>query len=117
MKVEIKNWLGVVVLLCLGFIVGRMTILPDVKAEPQEASVGRYQLVIGEYKIPCVSMREDGTTGKGGVNTIKTLFRMDTVTGDIDHLVGMGIKDFPDGTQIQEHKWASITSDVSTKTK
>jgi hypothetical protein len=74
MKVEIKNCLGVVILLCLGFILGRITVSLDVKANPQESRVGKYQLVAGTYtnEFP------------GEEEKIETVFRINTETGEVE---------------------------------
>ncbi len=73
MRIEIKNWLGVVLLLCVGFILGKVTVLPDVNASPEESGVGRYQLVAGT--------RTNELTGE----RIQTVFRVDTKTGDVEY--------------------------------
>ena len=71
MRLEIKNWLGVVVLLCLGFTLGRVTVLSGVNAKPQESEIGRYQLVAGT-----------NTNSETGEKT-ETVFRIDTKTGEV----------------------------------
>ena len=72
MKIEIKNWLSVVVLLCLGFILGRVTLPPNVKAEPQQSEIGRYQLVAGTQTNEATDQRT------------QTVFRIDTQTGKVE---------------------------------
>ncbi|MGB8658267.1 MAG: hypothetical protein WCE90_10870 [Candidatus Zixiibacteriota bacterium] len=74
MKVEIKNWLGVVVLLCLGFILGKITVSRDVKANPQESTVGRYQLTAGTIQ----------SWGSKDAHTTSSIFRIDTQTGMVE---------------------------------
>jgi hypothetical protein len=72
MKVEVKNWLGVVILLGLGFVLDNMIDLFHTKANSQGLTVGRYQLVAGTYK--------------NGYNDekIPAVFRIDTVTGVVE---------------------------------
>jgi hypothetical protein len=86
MKIEIKNWLGVVILLCLGFVLGKVTVLPDVNANPQKSEVGRYQLAVGEIEITSWVLEglEEGEDTGSMTNRYKTFLRIDTMTGDVD---------------------------------
>lgn len=96
MNVEIKNWLGVVVLLCLGFILGKITASPGVNATPQESQVGRYQLVVGEFNWR--QHEVDKTSGLDTMTTVhdKRLVRIDTVTGEVEYYAAYEIVWAPD---------------------
>ncbi|NIN00177.1 MAG: hypothetical protein GTO24_19500 [candidate division Zixibacteria bacterium] len=74
MKVEIRNWVGVVVLVCLGFILGRASVFSDVNANPQSLEIGRYQLLAGTFT------NEFGDAPE----RLSTIFRIDTVTGKVE---------------------------------
>jgi hypothetical protein len=112
MKVEIKNWLGVVVLLCLGFILGRTTVIPGVNAEPQMSGIGRYQLIAGEYEVTSLSVKQgDSTAATESEEKKKTLFRIDTVTGDVDVFDGSMTFFTPDGIAVR-YSWLNMTADT-----
>jgi hypothetical protein len=86
MKVEIRNWIVVIILLCLGFIVGRITITPNVNANPQETGVGRYQMQVGDIDAPILFFNAKGVVDTTwDLRTGRTLFRINTVTGDVDY--------------------------------
>jgi len=111
MKVEIKNWLGVMVLVCLGFILGKVPIDPDVTASPQKSEIGRYQLVVGEIEVAyhSVDMYDTSNTKDSTEFTRdKTLFRIDTMTGEVDRYDGVYSVATRDSL-FQVYDWTKIT--------
>jgi hypothetical protein len=110
LKVEIKNCLVVVVLLCLGFILGRTTILSDVNATPQESDIGRYQLIVGEIDLSKWFSNEKGVLDTTyDLRSGKTLFRIDTKTGNVDYHFIEECTSWGDTLSIWEHKWQTLT--------
>ncbi len=118
MNLDIRNWLGVVVLLCLGFIVGRLTATPDIIVKPsevtvlpQESEIGRYQLAIGEVEVAFHSVDhfdDSGYKDKTSHTREKTLFRIDTMSGKVDMYDGIYSLATKDSlTSI--YKWTNIT--------
>ena len=117
MKIEIKNWLGVVILLSLGFVIGRITVLPEVNANPQESKVGRYQLIAGEYEVMVREFNKESgedSLPTTGTNSQKTLFRIDTVTGEVDMYIGCETTITPE-TMTFTYMWDRITGKAIVK--
>jgi hypothetical protein len=117
MKVEIKSWVGVVVLLCLGFVLGRITFLPDVNASPQESEIGRYQLIAGQYEATLREFnKKHGEDSPPTTRPIseKTLFRIDTATGEVDMYWGWELITTPESTACTQI-WEGITGKSSWK--
>jgi hypothetical protein len=107
MRIEIKNWLGVVVLLCVGFILGRATVLPDVNASAENLDIGRYQLLIGEIETSTLLPDGEAVTGY----PYKTLFRIDTITGDVSiYEINVSIPTEKDSLVNIVPMWRSVTS-------
>ncbi len=112
MKVEIKNWMGVVVLLCLGLILGRLTTFPAVNATPQESEIGRYQMVVGEIEDIKVTADYTQDTNKADIrNRVvprRTLFRLDTATGEVEVYQRTWVSIYTDRIEV-DHDWVPIT--------
>lgn len=110
MRVELKNWLGVLVLLCLGFILGRVTMFPDVNANPQKSEIGRYQLLIGEAEYMDFIVDDKDSIIRSELLVHSGLFRIDTMTGDVDYYLKEVTRAMPGDTLlIIEHDWRSLT--------
>jgi hypothetical protein len=107
MKGEVRNWVGVMVLLCLGFILGKVTVTQCVKANPQDSQVGRYQLVLGEIEVNIMLRDVDATH----VAKHKSLFRIDTVTGEVTrYYMDFYYPTEGDSLVVTAPFWASVTS-------
>lgn len=117
MKVEIRSWVGVVVLLCVGFLLGRATILPDVNASPQGSEVGRYQLIVGDIDFSYSFFNEEGLPDTmWTLRSGSTLFRIDTMTGDVEYR--QEVRCFMgDTVTMWEHRWDRLTGVELVKNK
>lgn len=117
MKLEVKSWLGVAILLCLGFILGKITASRSVNATPQESRVGRYQLVAGEYEIMVRKFDErhqQDSLPTTGTNRQKTLFRMDTMTGEVEQYI-LCETIITQDTMTFTYSWEPITGKIKVK--
>lgn len=109
MRLEAKSLLSVIALICLGFILGRMSVQTDVNAGPPASEVGRYQLILGDIDLPHFWFNEeDEFDTSWALRTGPTLFRIDTKTGDVDRYTEERIT-LRDTLSIWEHRWDSIT--------
>ena len=117
MKVDIGSWLGIVVLLCLGFTLGKITAFPDLKAAPQQLEVGKYQLVVGEVRVPYWYIDwSDSSAVKDSVSYTqdKTVFRINTITGEVDRYDGEQYVWRGDSSTVIP-MWSSMTETKVTK--
>ena len=127
MKLEFKDWVRIVILLCLGFILGRLTVPPgaetvtarhDVHPGLQGLEIGGYQLTVAEIDLPHMVLDNRGKViGHEALTSGKTLFRIDTVTGDVDYYSQEIIRSWGDTLITSEHEWYSLTRTKATKTK
>jgi hypothetical protein len=107
MKGEVRNWVGVMVLLCLGFILGRVTVTQCVKANPQDSQVGTYQLVLGEIEVDGMLRGVDATH----LAKYKSLFRINTVTGEVTrYYMDYFYPTEGDSLVVTAPFWTSVTS-------
>ncbi len=107
MKVEVKNWVGIVVLLFLGFVLGRTIVIPDLNASPEYSDIGRYQLLIGEIETSWILPDWEPRISY----PFKTLFRIDTMTGDISvYEANIPIPTDKDSLVKVVPMWQSLTS-------
>jgi hypothetical protein len=109
MNVEIKNCLGAVILVCLGFIVGRLVAFPDVIVKPPESEIGRYQLIVSEIDLPHWIFMDDSLVGAEAPSSGKTLFRIDTKTGDVDYYFVEEFHSWGDTLRSWEYRWNNLT--------
>ena len=108
MKMEIRNWVGVVILLCLGFVLGRVTFLPEVSATPQESEIGRYQLVLGDIDLGYSFFQKGAIDTAWTLRSGPTLFRIDTKSGEVERR--QEVRCFMEDTvTVWEHRWVKLT--------
>lgn len=73
MKVAITNWIGVLILLCIGIISGGVITILVGHSSSLMGHIGRYQLVSGIYTTEGTQKEE-----------IKTVFRINTENGEVE---------------------------------
>ncbi|MFH1334930.1 MAG: hypothetical protein ABII96_00275 [Candidatus Zixiibacteriota bacterium] len=112
MKGKVKNMVIILIPLCLGFILGRISLSSDVIANPQISQPGRYQLVIGELELLRVTIDARDSSEKTETIRDKTLFRIDTFTGDVDKLGSHWVSIKKDEAS-SFYDWESMTKERS----
>jgi hypothetical protein len=127
MKADLKNCLGVslgvVIMLCLGFVLGRFTMPPtpervDVHPTLPGLEIGRYQLIVAEINLPIFFFDDRGKMIETHTATSgKTLFRMDTMTGDIVYYSHEQFRSSGDTLVSSKYIWHTLTQTELTETK
>lgn len=115
-----KIGIYLILIFLVGLLVGQIVNIPYLRVKQEEQQVGRYQLVLGEIESEEI-FAESGTTLQDrewncDTTHYKTLFRIDTMTGNIDYYGGSILIIDPDSVR-SEYRWRNLTSNWTISNK